>query len=87
MKKRGYTLQDQIREVTDDFAREVGSKLGEHGFEYRHDILMTDQGMRFVFEASINGKWPDDPLPESKDWNDAVKPLPPLKLSSLEKDN
>jgi len=64
MKKRGYTLQDQIKDATDGYAAEVGSMLSEHGFAYRHDVLMTNQGMRFVFEASINGKWPEEPLPE-----------------------
>ena len=64
MKKKGFTLQDQIREVTDDFAKEVGEKLAEHGFKYRYDAMMTDNGMRFVFEACIKDDWPAVPLPK-----------------------
>lgn len=80
MKKRGYTLQNQVKDVTNSFAAEVGDKLAEHGFAYRHNVLMTEGGMRFVFEASINGQWPDDPLPS--DWIEMYRtkavPMPML---------
>ena len=58
------TLQMQVREATKIFAEEIGGTLHEHGFQYRYDTLMTDNGMRFVFEACIKGDWPDEPLPE-----------------------
>jgi len=75
MKKRGYTLQDQIVEVTNGYAAEIGDKLAEHGFSYRHDVLLTDNGMRFVFEACIKDDWPKDPLPEK--WTNSYKgPMP-----------
>ncbi len=64
MKKHGYTLQDQINDATQDYADQIGGLLREHGFAYRSDVKMTTQGMRFVFEACINGDWPDEPLPE-----------------------
>ena len=66
MRKAGYTLQDQIKDVTASYAHEVGEKLGEHGFRYRHHIEMTENGMRFVFEACIKDDWPGGPLP--KNW-------------------
>ena len=59
------TLQDQIKTATKEYANEIGGKLGEHGFASRSNILITDEGMRFTFEACINGQWPDDPLPEN----------------------
>jgi len=64
MKKHGYTLQDQIDDVTKDYADQIGGLLAEHGFAYRYDVNMTTQGMRFVFESCINGDWPDGPIPK-----------------------
>ena len=57
------TLQQQIKAATESYAEEIGEKLREHGFAYRHNVLLTNEGMRFTFEACINGKWPEEPLP------------------------
>ena len=59
------TLQDTIKRTTNYYASEVGGLLQEHGFAYRFDVKLTDNGMRFVFVACIKDDWPDDPLPET----------------------
>lgn len=90
MRKQGYTLQDQVRDVTRTYAAEVGDKLSEIGMHSRYHVQFTNNGMRFVFEASLGG-YPDEPLPKDAEFTTVnlstrLESPPPLPPSLQEKD-
>ena len=65
--KRGYTLADQVQETMALFAAEVGGKLGEVQMRHRHNVQLTDDAIRFTFEAS-RSEWPSElPYPWEHD--------------------
>lgn len=66
MRKAGETLADQVQFEMGMFARDIGRMLDQVGMKTRHHVELTNDGIRFTFEAS-RGAWPEElPYPWAK---------------------